>query len=188
LEPHPKKGLLINDLELGYAPMSAYTFKQLIRDKDFSRNVIDSHLYIIAQRRELTFNNFNFSLDRKFIRFEITQEKNPEIIHCTLPVFQRHIATDLSKGVDLRFQNRENTIDTKHIYPFNGMQGIIFQEVDIVTNERRHLIWFSPEKLLQNYWKGHIELEIEGNYKRLLEYKVHYVGKHPVNRTYPSPD
>jgi hypothetical protein len=38
-------------------------------------------------------------------------------------------------------------------------------------------ISISPEKLLQNWWKGDIECEIEGDFRSFLDYRIHYVGK-----------
>jgi len=172
-----KDGLLINDLELGYAPMSAYAFRNLIKDKEFPKYVVDSHLYIIAQRNELTFNNFSSFQSNEIIRFEIKQENNTELIHCTLPIFQKYIATDRTKGVEVRLSNRNNTTKKKNSPPYNKTQGITFQEINLETNERKHLIWFSPEKLLKNHWDGHIELNTTGDIRKMLEYKVHYVGK-----------
>lgn len=172
-----KRGILINDLELGYAPMSAYAFKKLITDKEFRKGVVDSHIYIIAQRREIIFKDFSSSRDRKCVQFKIEQQNNCEVLNCILPVFQEHIATDFSKGVDMKLYNRKNTIGTVKENFLNKAQGVAFQELDVKTNERKELIWFSPEKLLQNYWKGYINLELNGDYKKLLKYKVHYVGK-----------
>lgn len=171
-----KKGILINYIELGYAPMSAYTFKQLIRDKQFSKNVIDSHLYIIAQRRELTFNNFYFPSPKE-VRFEIMQENADNIIKCALPLFQKNIATDTTKSVEMRLQNRKNTLEKKAEPPYNGTQRIIFKETDEKKNESRRLLWLTPEKLLHHHWKGNIEVELTGDYREMLKYKVHYVGK-----------
>lgn len=170
------KGILINDIELGYAPMSAYTFRQLIRDKKFSKNVLDSHLYIIAQRREITFNNFSFPSPTE-VRFEIMQENNANTVKCTLPLFQKNIATDTTKSVEMRLQNRKNTVAKKAEPPYNGTQGIILKETDEKRNESRSLLWLTPEKLLQYYWKRNIEVELTGNYHEMLKYKVHYVGK-----------
>ena len=154
------KGLLINDLQLGYAPLSAYAFMKMLEDKKWHQNVSDSHLYIIGQRKEITFNQFNFDEQGK-IKFEIWQEGNPNKLRCVLPIFQKHIASNKEVGIDVRLQNRKNTVDKKHKYPFNNTQSIIFQEVN-KSGERKHIIWFSPEKLLQNRWKGYIDLLIEG--------------------------
>ena len=39
------------------------------------------------------------------------------------------------------------------------------------------LIWFSPEKLLQNLWNDYIDCEIKGDIDSFTRYQVHYVGK-----------
>jgi len=39
------------------------------------------------------------------------------------------------------------------------------------------LAQFTPDKLFQNYWKGHVQAFFTGEYSEMLEYNVHYVGK-----------
>lgn len=170
------QGILMNDIELGFAPMSAYHFKQLIGDKGFHENVFDSHIYIIAQRDPLTFNNFKLS-DDLLLSFEIKQNSNPETVECILPIVQKNIAKDLSKSIQLRIHDRRNKPGQQIQFPFNGTQGFTIQEVDLKTNETKSLIWFSPDKLFQNFWKGHIQLGISKSFSKMLEYRVHYVGK-----------
>jgi hypothetical protein len=170
------KGLLINEIGLGYAPMSAYDFRKLIMDKGFRENVFDSHLYVIAQRKALTFNNFNFREPLK-LSFEIKQDENPLIIKCTLPLVQENIKTDLSKQINLRLHDRKNTIEKKNGFPFDGTQGFSIQEMDITGKEIKTLGWFSPDKLFQNYWKGHIQADFSVDFREMCEFKVHYVGK-----------
>ncbi|NAS12245.1 hypothetical protein [Poritiphilus flavus] len=168
------KGLLINEIGLGYAPMSAYDFRKLIMDEGFRDNVFDSQLYIIAQRKALTFNNFNFREELK-LNFEIRQDENPSIIKCTLPLVQENITTDLSKRIDLRLHNRKNTLEKKIGFPFNGTQGFSIQEIDANGKKTKTLGWFSPDKLFQNHWKGHIRADFSANYRKMCEFKVHYV-------------
>jgi hypothetical protein len=157
--------------------MSAYDFSCLIRDKGFPQNVVDSHIYIIGQRREITFNDFNFISNKGIIEFTIKQKENPNILECTLPIFQKHIAINPKTGIDIKIANRSKKREEEHEFPFNGTQAIIFEEVNDKTNYRKLIIWFSPEKLLQNYWKGYIDMKIVGDFKKLLKYQVHYVGK-----------
>lgn len=170
------KGLLINEIGLGFAPMSAYHFRKLIQDKGFHENVFDSHLYIIAQRKELTFNNFNFGEELK-LSFEIKQEGNPLSIKCTLPLIQENITTDLSKQINLKLHNRKNTIEKKVGFPFDGTQGFTIKEIDVSGKEIKTLAWFSPDKLFQNYWKGHIQADFSDDFRKMCEFKIHYVGK-----------
>jgi hypothetical protein len=169
------EGILMNDLELGFAPMSAYHFGQLIKDSKFHNNVFDSHIYIIAQRKQITFNNLVFWKNLE-LSFDIIQEGNSEIVRCTLPILQKNITTDLSKTIEIRLHNRKNKIEKKVDYPFNGTQGFTIQQTDYY-NKKVNVGWFSPDKLFQNYWKGHINAKFTGEYSSMLEYKVHYVGK-----------
>lgn len=171
------KGILINDLELGYAPMSAYDFRKLIQDDEFINNVFDSHLYIIAQRNEVTFKNFFFWEDQLDISFDIVQKGNNEIIRCMLPFIQENITTDLTKTIDLRLHNRKNTIEKKVAPPFDGTQGFSIVQRDLISGRTNNVGWFSPDKLFQNYWKGHIRAKFNGDWSKMLKYKVHYVGK-----------
>lgn len=170
------KKLLINEIGLGYAPMSAYDFRKLIRSKVFRENVFDSHLYIIAQRKALTFNNFSFRKELK-LNFEIRQDENPSVIKCTLPLVQGNIAPDLSKQIALRLHNRKNTIEKKNEFPFDGTQGFSIQEVDINGEKTQTLEWFSPDKLFHDYWKGNIKTDFSTGFREMCEFKVHYVGK-----------
>lgn len=172
-----KKGILINHLELGYAPISAYTFKQLLKnDKNFPKYVANSHLYIIAQRAEITFNKFSFR-NKKEVHFELIQENNPNTVKCILPIFQEHIVSNKNEGLEINLQKRANKKGIKNVPPYNGTQEIFFIKFDFQTKKENNRIWFTPEKLLQNYWKGHIKVKFIGDIEKLLNYKVHYVGK-----------
>ena len=167
-------GILINELELGYSPISAYHFQNLIRSKTFLESLSCSHLYIIVQRKELTFDNLVYSHNE--IGFQIKQNDNPNIIHCILPLYQNNIANDQNKEICIRLQNRKNTIEKVEKHSYGNIQGIQIQEID-EKEERHNLIWFSPEKFLQNYWKGLINAHVIGNIEEMLKYNVLYVGK-----------
>jgi len=171
-----KKGLLINDIELAYAPMSAYHFNKLIKDKEFQDIFFDSHIYIIAQRKELTFNNFSFP--KEFVlNFEISQKENDKVIKCELPLTQENIATDLTQIIELRLHDRKNTPESKNGYPFNGTQGFSIKSKATLKSKSNLLAWFSPDKLFQNYWKGHINVDFSMDFSSFCEFKVQYVGK-----------
>jgi hypothetical protein len=171
------KGVLINDLELGYAPLSAYYFAKFIKEKEFHENVYDSHIYMIIQRKEITFSNFFLWQDTLELSFDIEQEGNPVIVRCMLPLIQDNIATDLSKSIELRLHNRKSTPEKKIGAPFKGTQAFTIQSKNKVSGEVSRLAQFTPDKLLQNYWKGHIRAKFSEDYSKMLEYKVHYVGK-----------
>lgn len=171
-----KKGLLINDIELSHAPMTSYHFNKLIKNKDFLDTFFDSHIYIIAQRKELIFNNFSFSKEL-VLNFEVGQKDNNKIISCKLPILQKNITTDLTKIIELRLHDRRNTIEKKNEYPFNGTQGFSIQTKDLPNSTPKIIDWFSPDKLLQYYWKGNILANLSSDFKDFCQYNVHYVGK-----------
>jgi len=54
---------------------------------------------------------------------------------------------------------------------------MVFSLVKHIKEGKEFITWFSPEKLLQNWWKGSIDCEIEGDWQSFIQYKVHYVGK-----------
>lgn len=170
------KGVLIIDIELAFAPMSAYHFNKLIEDKKFQENFFDSHIYIIAQRKELTFNNFNFSTEYEF-QFEIWQNQNPSKIKCKLPVHQKNITKDKSKLIQLRLHDRRNTIEKKNVFPFNGTQGFSIKSYNEKNKSAKLLTWFSPDKLFFDYWKENINAEFSMDFKEMCQFYVHYVGK-----------
>lgn len=168
-------GILYNDIELGYSPMSAYHLSLLTRDKNFHQNVIDSHLYIIAQRKEITFHRFSFS--KKSIKFEIRQQDNPKIIRCELPLNQDGFKLDFKKEIQFRIHDRRNTLEKKIEYPFNGMQAFSIYERDLSTQKRELAVWFSPDKLFYHHWKGNLIARFSDDYNDMLNFKIHYVGK-----------
>lgn len=171
------KGILLNDLELGYAPLSAYHFAKFIKDKEFHGNVLDSHIYIIAQRREVTFSNFFFWEKDLELSFDIDQEDNSVTVRCLLPLIQENIARDKTKSIELRLHNRKSTPYKIVGPPFKGTQAFTIQSTNPATGNSKRLAQFTPDKLLQNYWKGHIQAKFDGDYSKILEYNVRYVGK-----------
>lgn len=170
-------GVLINDLELAYAPLSAYYFSKFIKDKEFYEIVSDSHIYIIAQRKEVTFSNLFFYHDSLELSFDIEQEGNANVVRCILPLIQGNITTDLTKKIELRIHNRKNTPTHKIGPPFKGTQAFSIQATDLVSEEVKLLAQFTPDKLLQNFWKGHIRAKFDSDHSSFSEYQVHYVGK-----------
>lgn len=154
--------------------MSSYDFSILKSDEIVQGLLRQSSLYIIGQRPILSFENLTMNDDEKYITFEIHQKENPSIIKFKLPFFQENIATNYEKDVVLVIGSN----DPNHIFDRNNItnvHGLKFYEIS--NNEENFLVWFSPEKFLTNFSRGHIEAGIEGNLRDFLKYKVHYVGK-----------
>ena len=165
---------IINTIELAYAPMTGYEFAIVKNDSSIEQALEKASLYVIGQRPIITFenvipNHLDYSLD-----FEIHQKGNPNILKGKIPLIQTAVDSKKDYIISISF----NFLDDDNINekpPFGNLHGFSFaKETD---KNREFLLWFSPEKLLQNWWKGQIDCEIEGDFKSFLKYKVHYVGK-----------
>jgi hypothetical protein len=171
-----QRSILYNDIELGFSPISAYQLNLLTRDKNFYKNVTDSHLYIIAQRKELTFHRFSF-LKNHILKFEIHQEDNDKIILCELPLDQESLKLNFKKEIQFRLHDRRNTLEKKVQYPFDGTQAFSILESDLITQKSDLAVWLSPDKLFYHHWKGNLIAQFSDDYHDMLNYKIHYVGK-----------
>ncbi|MDA3905722.1 MAG: hypothetical protein PF484_06575 [Bacteroidales bacterium] len=165
---------LINKLELAYAPMTAYEFAIVKKDSDIEKALSRSSLYIIGQRPVITFENVIPDELKYQLNFEIHQVGNPNILKCKLPLIQTIVgSTDQDTiKVAFNFLDKSTIQNSPPLYNIHGFSFVKHQK-----NKDEFLIWFSPEKLLHNWWKGYIDCEIEGDYKSFVNYKVHYVGK-----------
>lgn len=166
--------ILLNQLLLAYSPLCNYDFTILKKDPIIQEIIENSSLYIIAQRQEIRFDNIVNNEEDKIIEFEIRQHNNPNVLKCKLPLFQENIATNPMNEVILYLGSNDPNNDFKK-RPINNVHGMKFYEKSV--SDENFLIWFSPEKFLQNYWKGHLIANIEGNIDEFTKYKVHYVGQ-----------
>lgn len=165
---------LINQLELAYAPLTAYEFAIVKDDKLIERALEKSSLYIIGQRPVITFENVIPDTTVYQLNFEIHQKDNPNILKCKLPFDQEIFGLIEENVVDVAFNYLDKSIKQEKP-PFQNIHG--FSLVRHMQERKEFIIWFSPEKLLQNWWKKSIDCEIEGDWKSFTQYKVHYVGK-----------
>ncbi|MFA7056639.1 MAG: hypothetical protein WC155_03645 [Candidatus Cloacimonadales bacterium] len=163
--------ILLNELELSYAPVSAYHFRNLIRSKHFVETKRHSHIYVIAQAKELFFKDLSFIENDAVLRVTIAQDDNPNTVICKFPIIQKEIASEKNEIVLLRGYDRNGNQTT------SNFQAIDIVDLDPESNDTSLLIWFSPAKLLQNLWTNGLKGEIIGDFKSMLNYKVHYVGK-----------
>lgn len=165
---------LLNQLELAYAPLTAYEFAIVKDDKLIERALEKASLYLIGQRPVITFENVIPDTTIYQLNFEIHQSDNPNILKCKLPFDQEVFGLMNDNLVDVAFNFLDKSIKQDKP-PFQNIHG--FSLVKHKKEGKEFIIWFSPEKLLQNWWKGNIDCEIEGNWKSFIKYKVHYVGK-----------
>jgi hypothetical protein len=168
------KKSIINKFELAYAPLTGYEFAIEKKSKILEKAFEEASLYVIAQRPIITFENVSPNPSDYSLEFEIHQKGNPNILKGKLPLIQSSAECNFDDIITIAFNflnNKESQIKP----PYNNLHG--FSLAKMVGNKQEFLLWFSPEKLLQNWWKELIECEIVGDYKSFLNYKVHYVGK-----------
>jgi len=165
---------IINKLELAYAPISSFEFAHLKDDPIIEVALEESSLYVIAQRPIMTFEYVIPHHRDHTLTFEIHQKGNNNKLICKLPFFQKALKTTNRDTIALAV-NSLNKETFKAKLPFRNLYGFSLIKQNGGKNE--FIIWFSPEKLLQNWWKGYINCEIKGDYKSFLNYNVHYVGK-----------
>lgn len=169
-----ERKVIINQLELAYSPISNFDFTYLKRERIIQEMIERSSLYIIVQRPELRFDNIVNDEEEKTVSFEIRQHDNPKVLKCKINIFQQHIATDPANEVHLYLGSNDKNNDFKAM-PIKNVHGMKFYQKEIT--DENFLVWFSPEKFLQNVWKGYILAEIEGEIRHFTKYKVHYVGQ-----------
>lgn len=165
---------LINQLELAYAPLTAFEFAEVKNDYLIERALEKASLYILAQRPVITFENVIPDSINYELKFEIHQKGNPTILKCKLPLIQPVVGSTEEDTIAVAFNYLDKSLKQEKP-PFANIHGFSLVKHQEIGN--KFLIWFSPEKLLQNWWNGIIECEIEGDFRSFTRYKVHYVGK-----------
>ncbi len=165
--------ILLNQLELAYSPLTAYEFAVVKNDKLIERALKRSSLYVIAQRPAITFENL-YSDNKEFkLNFEIHQQGNVNILKCELPFDQEIFGLIKDNEVEIAINYLNDSLKEEN--PFSNIHG--FSLLSNRNNKKEFIVWFSPEKLLQNWWKGFVNCAILGDWSSFLSYQVHYVGK-----------
>ncbi|AEE50221.1 hypothetical protein [Haliscomenobacter hydrossis] len=165
---------LINQIELACSPMSNYDFKYLRDDKLVQAILRESNLYIIAQRSELSFENLIVDKNGEYIKFEIHQKGNAQVLKCKLPYFQPNIATDPNREIHLYLGSHVRNKEFK-TQPYNDIHGIKFYHSYV--KPENFIVYLSPEVFIINWEKGYFQAEVEGDFREFLRYKLHYIGK-----------
>lgn len=164
---------LINQLELAYAPLTAFEFAKLKDDKLIEEALNQASLYLIGQRPVITFENVIPDRTVYQLNFEIHQKGNPNILKCKLP-FDQEVLGLKESNVYVALNYLDKSIK-QQAPPFANIHGFSLGRHH--EKQREFVVWFSPEKLLQNWSKGIIQCDIDGDWKSFTNYKVHYVGK-----------
>lgn len=167
---------IINLLKLAYSPLSNRDFALLKDDTAIQANLMSSSLYAICQRSELYFSNLNYHPEDGIIELEIHQESNPYVLKVLFPLFQKCFDIDPSKYV-LISAGAHNPKSSLQEMPMNYVAGFKIYEGEDEKTLGKFIVWFTPEKLLQNIWNGGIIADIKGEIRKFTKYQVHYVGK-----------
>jgi hypothetical protein len=165
---------LVNQLELAYAPMTAYEFATMKDDPHVEIALEKASLYAIGQRAVITFENVVADELEYALDFEIHQKGNANILKGKLPLVQSAVGSSEEDiiGVALNYLDKKD----KQTGPIlNNIH--CFSLIQVIDGNNKFLIWFSPEKLLQNWWNGDIDCDIQGDVRTFTNYNVHYVGK-----------
>lgn len=166
---------IINKLELAYAPLTGYEFAIIKQDPMIEMAMEKASLYVIGQRPIITFENVIVDSLEYTLNFEIHQKGNPNILKGKLPLIQESADCKFDDTIAVAFNFLDKEHENNKTFPLGNLHG--FSLVKQLKDSQEFLLWFSPEKLLQNWWKKQIECEIDGDFKSFLNYKVHYVGK-----------
>ena len=163
---------LINLIELAYAPIRFSIFYALKDDKVIDSDLLDSKIYMIAMRDEITFNNFSKrDYDSDEIEFVVKQKNNSEVLYCKFSIFQKYFNFDKNNdNIDIHFKLTEG----KNPLTGDEINDIIL--INFIKNGKLSS-WFTPEKFIWLLHKGKLDVRIEGDYKKFLKYKILYVGK-----------
>lgn len=165
---------LHNQLELGYAPLTAFEFATLKNDKYIEMALDKASLYIVAQRPVITFENLIGDIENHQLIFEIHQKGNSTVLKGKFPLIQQAIGLTEQDEISVAF-NFLNKMNEQKVFPLDNIHGFSILKTEGDIDE--FLFWVSPEKLIHNWLKGQIDCAIDGDFKAFLKYKVHYVGK-----------
>lgn len=165
---------ILNRLELAYAPLTGYEFAFVKNNKELEIAMEKASLYVIGQRPVITFENVVLDSLEYALNFEIHQKGNPNILKGKLPLIQECLDSKPDDKIVIACNFLDNQEVQKQGY-FGNLLG--FSLAKKLEYETKFLIWFTPEKLLRNWWKKQIDCEMEGDFKSFLKYRVHYVGQ-----------
>lgn len=162
---------LATKLKLAYAPLSNHDFA-VVKSEIIIQKILDgSMLYVITQRPLLTFENVDKSEDGATLLFDIVQQKTGIKVKCTLPIYQEFLGQDETQGINVKFGSYDKNWK-QTILPLTNVNGLQFYDHDM-----KFLLWLNPDKFIHHYYNKVIIATVEGDYKPLTKFNVHYVGK-----------
>lgn len=145
----------IHALELAFPPVSNQEIEWMKDDEAVQKHLLDSKLYMIAQRREILFEfpditeDFQVSSTEPFTIEIVMGERR---LKCSYhPVV---LCSDKIEGVELEI----------------GPKLLRF------SRDGEVLAWLTPDKFLYDFQRGREGLAVDGDYRDFLRYRLHYIG------------
>ena len=94
---------LLSQLELAYAPLTAYEFAKTKNDKLIELALQEASLYIIAQRPVITFENVSPDLFNFCLTFDVHQKGSDTILKGSLPLIQKVAGSKKGDNITISF-------------------------------------------------------------------------------------
>jgi hypothetical protein len=147
-----------NRLRLVYPPISNQEGEWLWKIPAVREQVRSSKLYMIGQRAELIFDDFNADQGDFVLEFTLRQLGTENSMHWRVPL--RAILPDHYDGeIDVELGPKLIRVWGEDSAP-----------------DGEPLAWFTPDKLLYNAWNGHIPVQQLSEHKEFLTFDLLYVG------------
>jgi hypothetical protein len=161
---------LITSLSLAYPPISNYAFNFVKNEEEVQQWMDRGHLYMIAQRPELKFQNIEFVANPAIISFEVGHALSDKRASGKIYLDQVRF---------LKSKEGEYEIQLGSFDPQRKFEGPPFYDVDglkFYSAEGEFLHWLTPEKLFYQYSHGMPGVEGLAGFRDLMLYKIHYIG------------
>lgn len=150
-----------------YPIVTAFEFEFLKKEEEVKALMKPCTIYFIVQRPLLYINNL--VINDGFIEFEITDDSDNDPLSCTIDSTENgYFENGESANIEIGFYKK--TPDESS--PFNDVAAIkIFDE------KMQFLHWYTPQKIIYEYLSGTLKLNMTGDIRQYIDYKVHYIGK-----------
>ncbi len=153
---------------MSFPAMSVYEFEFLKEEKEVLEFWKSSSIYLICQRPVLYFDDLE--VDDGIISMKIKQRGREKELKIKLAINEghRYSRPGNSMWVDMHFYQQE--LQSKP--PFKNIAGI-----KLLDENKNFIVWLTPERLIYEYVKNGLQLDIEGDFHEFITYNVHYIGQ-----------
>lgn len=117
----------------------------------------------------MIFQNIQYNNKNNLLEFEIEKQGKAEKLKIVMDIYQDTLTTDKSQKIHFKPYTYHND-SWKKGFPYYDVRG--FQ----LHNNQKYL-WYSPDRLLWDYFHNKIKLKIVGDYTDFITFKVNYIGE-----------